>query len=130
MESSGFFFAANKYSTKEFIHSLKIVSDNIYQKIDFNDKQIINRIFEKNFDQIYKFISDIKSLWEKSFEKQNKIKIKIDRELKNLKFSFSEGVQLSNLLKIYYNSNNTKKIIEQNKSTKDNILKIKKILKL
>ena len=76
------------------------------------------------------FVSDIKGLWERKFEKQNKIKIKIEKDLKNLKYTFSEGVQIRNLLKIYYNSNYSKKIIEQNKSTKDNIFKIKKILKL
>ncbi|MAI60714.1 MAG: hypothetical protein CMM92_06820 [Rickettsiales bacterium] len=130
MESSGFFLSANKYSTKELIHSLKIISDNKYDKIDFNNTKNIERLFEKNFDQIMNFILDIKGLWERKFEKQNKIKIKIEKDLKNLKYTFSEGVQIRNLLKIYYNSNYSKKIIEQNKSTKDNIFKIKKILKL
>ena len=130
MESSGFFSSANKYSSKEIIHSLKIVSDNKFEKIDFNDTKIIERIFEKNFDQILDFVNDIEDLWERKFQKQNKIKIKIEKEIENLKYSFSEGMQLRNLLKIYYNSNFPKKIIEQNKSTKDNIYKIKKILKL
>ena len=130
METSGFFSSANKYSTKEVIHSLKIISDNKYEKIDFNNAKNIERIFEKNFDQIIDFVNDIKDLWETKFEKQNKIKIKIEKEIENLKYTFSEGVQLRNLLKIYYNSNYSKKIIEQNKSTKDNIYKIKKILKL
>ena len=130
MESSGFFFSANKYSTKEVIHSLKIISDNMYDKIDFNDTETVEKIFEKNFDQILDFVNDIKFLWERKFEKQNKIKIMIEKELKNFKYTFSEGVQLRNLLKIYYNSNYSKKIIEPNKTTKDNIYKIKKILKL
>ena len=69
-------------------------------------------------------------MWERKFHKQNKIKIKIEKEIENLKYSFSEEIQLRNLLKIYYNSNYQKKIIEHNKSTKDNIYKIKKILKL
>ena len=130
MESSGFFLSANKYSTKELIHSLKIISDNKYDKIDFSNTKSIERLFEKNFDQIMSFVSDIKGLWERKFEKQNKIKITIEKDLKNLKYTFSEGVQLRNLLKIYYNSNYSKKIIEKNKSTKDNIFKIRKILKL
>jgi uncharacterized protein YqgV (UPF0045/DUF77 family) len=130
MESSGFFSSANKYSSKEIIHSLKIVSDNKFEKIDFNNAKSIDTIFEKNFDQVLDFVNDIKDLWERKFQKQNKIKIKIEKEIENLKFTFSEGMQLRNLLKIYYNSNYPKKIIEQNKSTKDNIYKIKKILKL
>ena len=130
MESSGFFSSANKYSTKELIHSLKIVSDNKYEKIDFNNSKNIERIFEINFNQIIDFVNDIKDLWERKFEKQNKISIEIEKEIESLKFTFSEGVQLRNLLKIYYNNNYPKKIIEQNKSTKDNIYKIKKILKL
>jgi len=130
MESSGFFYSANKYSTKELIHSLKIISDNKFDKINFKDTKVITTIFEKNFDEIFDFINDIKDLWEKKFEKQNKIKIEIEKELTNLNYTFSEGVQLRNLLKIYYNSNYSKKIIEYDKSTKDNIFKIKKILKL
>ena len=55
-----FFFSANKYSTKEVIHSLKIISDNKYDKIDFNNTKNIDRIFEKNFDQIIDFVNDIK----------------------------------------------------------------------
>ena len=47
-----------------------------------------------------------------------------------MRIGITLGIQLRNLLKIYYNSNYPKKIIEQNKSTKDNIYKIKKILKL
>ena len=130
MESSGFFSSANKYSSKEIIHSLKIVSDNKFEKIDFNNAESIDRILKKNFDQVLDFVNDIKDLRERKFQKQNKIKIKIEKEIENLKFTFSEGMQLRNLLKIYYNSNYTKKIIEQNKSTKNNIYKIKKILKL
>ena len=102
----------------------------INEKIDFNNSKNIERIFEINFNQIIDFVNDIKDLWERKFQKQNKIKIKIEKEIENLKFTFSEGMQLRNLLKIYYNSNYPKKIIEQNKSTKDNIYKIKKILKL
>ena len=130
MESSGFFSSANKYSSKEIIHSLKIVSDNKFEKIDFNNAESIDRIFKQNFDQVLDFVNDIKDLWERKFEKQNKISIEIEKEIESLKYTFSEGVQLRNLLKIYYNSNHPKKIIEQNKSTKDNIYKIKKILKL
>ncbi len=130
MESSGFFFSANKFSTKELIHSLKIISDNEYEKIDFKNTKKIDRIFERNFDQIIDFVADIKNLWETRFEKQNKIKIKIEKELQYFKYTFTEGVQLRNLLKIYYNSNYSKKIIESNKSPKDNIFRIKKILKL
>ena len=130
MESSGFFYSANKYSTKELIHSLKIVSDNKYEKIDFNNAKNIEIIIERNFDQIIDFVNDVKDLWERKFEKQSKIKIEIEKEIESLKYTFSEGVQLRNLLKIYYNSNFSKKIIEQNKSSKDNIYKIKKILKL
>ena len=35
MEASGFFFACEKYSTKEFIYSIKIISDNEKKKIKF-----------------------------------------------------------------------------------------------
>ena len=42
MESSGFFESSSKYSSKE-IHSLKIISDNESNRIDFNnDNKFIN----------------------------------------------------------------------------------------
>ena len=69
----------------------------------------------------------LKDYGKENLKKQNKIKIKIEKDLKNLKYTFSEGVQLRNLLRIYYNSKFSKKIIEQNKSTKINICKIKKL---
>ena len=49
MELSSFFYSANKYSTKELIHSLKIVSDNKSEILDFNNKKKIKSIFKKKF---------------------------------------------------------------------------------
>ena len=44
MEASGFFLAANKFSTKELIHSLKIVSDNESLSSQTFSKEEIKRI--------------------------------------------------------------------------------------
>ena len=47
-----FFTVVKKSSTKEFIHSLKIVSDNNEQKINFYDKEIINDLILKKIRKI------------------------------------------------------------------------------
>ena len=48
MEVSGFFFGCEKYSIKEFIHSIKIISDNEKEKITFSNKEVINNLIKKN----------------------------------------------------------------------------------
>ena len=52
MELSGFFQTANKYSFKELIHSLKVVSDNKGNPFNYKEKTGIEKLFEakkKNF---------------------------------------------------------------------------------
>ena len=41
MECSGFFESSNVFSSKELIQSLKIISDNQFESIDFNNEQQI-----------------------------------------------------------------------------------------
>ena len=47
MEASGFFFGCEKYSTKEFIYSIKIISDNEKKNKFFFDREIIRNLFLK-----------------------------------------------------------------------------------
>ena len=46
MELSGFYQTANKYSFRELIHSLKIVSDNKENPFKFEEKNKIEKLFE------------------------------------------------------------------------------------
>ena len=46
MELSGFYQTANKYSYRELIHSLKIVSDNRQNPFNYDEKDKIEKMFE------------------------------------------------------------------------------------
>lgn len=131
MECSGFFSSANRYSTKEIIHSLKIVSDNKKEEIKLSDKELINCIFQKNIPKIKKFILDIEKVWELFFKKETYINNKIDNELQKFKYTFSEAIQMKRLLKIfYYSPYCKKKIINPKKSIKVNIKLLRELLNI
>ena len=70
MEVSGFFFACEKYSTKELIHSIKIISDNEKEKINFSDKEIINCLILKKINKIDLFAKRIYNIWSNHFGKK------------------------------------------------------------
>ena len=59
MEASGFFFACEKYSTKEFIYSIKIISDNEKKKLNFFDKEIIRNLIVPKIKEIDMFKKNI-----------------------------------------------------------------------
>ena len=76
MELSSFFYSANKYSTKELIHSLKIISDNKNKSINFDNKRMIKSLFEKNVDQIDCFLKEIKKIWQLFFKNEKEVEKK------------------------------------------------------
>ncbi len=133
MESIGFYQAANKYSTKELINILKIVSDNKKESIDFFDKKKIYNMIIQHRDLIIencKHLNEIKNnilknndgLIKETYEKL------IDKE----KFSFTETQQIKALLKLYFSKNKfmKKNILNKNKDGAYNITKLKEFLKL
>ncbi|MBD23366.1 MAG: hypothetical protein CL572_06895 [Alphaproteobacteria bacterium] len=130
MEASGFFFGCEKYSTKEFIHSLKIISDNEKEKINFFDKNNINNLIKKKIEIIDIFKRSIFSIWTEFFEKNNVIENKIESVLANYKLSFSEKLEFKKWLAIYLNStyNQEDNIIDIKKDFQTNIKKIKEKL--
>lgn len=125
MELSGFFEAANKYSYKELIHSIKIVSDNKYDSIDFKDKKVVERLFSDKSLIFNKFFKIIESLSNDAINNTIMIDRKIDQLIGKVKFTSSENEQAKKLLKlvflkkkkidydIFNNSNNKKEIINQ-----------------
>jgi len=52
MESSGFFAAASRFSTVEFVHALKVVSDNTAADIGALDRKKITALIDDNLDHI------------------------------------------------------------------------------
>ncbi len=129
MEASGFFLAANKFSTKELIHSLKIVSDNESLKFQNFSKGQIKSLIADNIDEILKFVEIIEGTWNKYFLKKKKIEHRIKNDLSKFRKTFSEKNQLYYLLKILYNSPlKNKNVLDFSSSVKENIINIKKIL--
>ena len=102
MELSGFFEAANKYSYKELIHSIKIVSDNKYDSIDFKDKQIVEKLFSDKSIIFNKFFKIIESLLKETLNNTTVIDRKINELIRNIKFSKSENEQVKKLLKLIF----------------------------
>ena len=125
MELSGFFEAANKYSYKELIHSIKIISDNKYDSIDFRDKQTVEKLFSDKSNVFEKFFKIIESLLKDTVNNTTMIDQKVEGIIRNVKFSKSENEQVKRLLKliflkkkqidydIFNQTNNKKKIINQ-----------------
>ena len=102
MELSGFFEAANKYSYKELIHSIKIVSDNKYDSIDFKDKQIVEKLFFDKSTIFDKFFKTIESLLKETVNNTIMMDRKVDELIRNVKFSKSENEQVRKLLKLIF----------------------------
>ena len=72
MEASGFFFGCEKYSSKEFIHSIKIISDNEKKKINFFNKDEVKNMVLNKIEDIDTFIKKLHSTWTNYFEKKKK----------------------------------------------------------
>ena len=130
MEVSGFFFGCEKYTIKEFIHSIKIISDNENKKITFSNKEVIKNLFIKRIEKIDLFKKKIYSIWIDHFGKKKKIDSKIKNTLSNYKLSFSEEIEFKKWLLMYFSKNSNFKtdIIDLNKDFKTNIKIIKKKL--
>lgn len=131
MELSGFFLAANKYSYKELIHSLKIISDNKLQSIDFKDKNKIEVLFEKKKSDFEFFFKKLKKI---SLENKNNIYFDkvVDKLISNIRATKSECEQIKNFMKLNYlrYNNIDKDIFNNENSGKKIIFLLKKKLRL
>ena len=102
MELSGFYQTANKYSYRELIHSLKIVSDN--KKIPFNlkEKDKIEKLFEAKKKYFDIFFEKVLKIWSENITDQKEINLKIEGLLSKIKTTKSEYEQIKKLLKLIY----------------------------
>ena len=130
MEASGFFFACEKYSTKEFIYSIKIISDNEKKKLNFFDKEIIRNLIVPKIKEIDMFKKKIFSFWIDYYGEKKKISEKINNILSNYNLTFSETEEFKKWLIIYFYNEPRKKtnIINLKENFQTNIKNIKKQL--
>ena len=102
MELSGFYQTANKYSYRELIHSLKIVSDNKQNPFNYEEKNKIEELFKakkKYFDLFFDKVLNIRS---ENITDEKQINLKIERLLDKIKTTRSEYEQIKKLLKFTY----------------------------
>ncbi len=102
MESSGFFESSSKFSSKELIHSLKIISDNESNRIDFNNDQQIYKLIEKKLKNIDQFKNEVVKIWEEYYEENQKLEKIIKSLIEKLKPTFYQKHELSKSIKLYY----------------------------
>ncbi len=133
MESSGFFQAANKFSSKELIQFIKIISDNRLNSIDFRNKKEVYDLIIGNKKKIsglcnyLKEVKEIVSIKNKEFIDKQYLDLS-----KKISFTFTEEVQFKSLLNLYYSkySSLKKNAFNKDENAKYNINKLKNILKL
>ena len=132
MEASGFYAAANKYSTNELIHSMKIISDNKIESIDFRNKKQVYKTIYKSVDKIFFFSKEISLLKNEFYSDTLSIDRETNRIFKKINFTYSEKEQFKKILRLYLSRNSKKKIdlINYSDDAKTNIKKLKKYLKI
>ena len=101
MELSGFYQTANKYSYRELIHSLKIVSDNRKNLFNLEEKDKIEKLFEAKKEFFDIFFEKVLNIWSENIAYENQINLKIQTLLSKIKTTRSEYEQIKKLLNLY-----------------------------
>ena len=127
MEASGFFMGAEKYSTKELIHVIKIISDNKDEKIDFSNKKKVYEIIKPNVKLISLYKDDILKIWKKFYFSKITIDKKVKKALENKKLSFYQKKEFSKVLEIYFH--NSEKNSTQTLDFSENLVEKIKLIK-
>ena len=132
MEASGFFMAADKYSTKELIHSIKIISDNKEEKIDFSDKKKLYDIIKPNEKMITSYIENIYKIWKKFYFYKKTIDEKVKKVLQNKNLSFYQKKEFAKVLEYYFlnSEKNSSKTLDFSNNLAEKIKLIKRNLKI
>ena len=130
MEASGFFFGCEKYTSKEFIHSIKIISDNEKKKINFFNKEEVKNMISNKIEDIDTYVKKLYSTWIDYFGKKKIIESTIKKILFNYKLTFSQEEEFRRWLSMYFHQTSNIKIdfLDNKKDIHANIKKIKKKL--
>ena len=133
MESYGFYQSASKYSSKELLQIVKIVSDNQFESIDFKSKEVVYNIIFNHRKLIKELCSFMLNLKKEFYQTNKEI---IENESNNLfaqiRFTFTEREQMKALLSLYFTKYNTlsNNIINFSENAAYNIKKLKEFLKV
>jgi len=133
MESFGFYQSASKYSSKELLQIVKIISDNQFESIDFKNKEAVYNIIFNHRKLINELCTFMLNLKKEFYPTSNEI---IENEVNNLftkiKFSFTEREQMKVLLNLYFTKYSSlhDNMINFSENAAYNIKKLKKFLKV
>ena len=117
------YFSANKFTSKELIFCLKIISDNSKEKLDFNNREEVFNLIYKKITQIDKFIKQILEI-----EIEDFFNFKLENQIKKItsryKFSFSQEIKLKKILhKCNLNNKNIIDLIKKDFKDSDQVIK-------
>ncbi len=132
MECSGFFESARKYSTKELVQSLKIISDNKNKSINFKNKEEVFKLIFYHEHTLKKFLNYLLELKKTYCDYDKYINQQFNLLFDETKFTFTESQQMKSLLKFYFTKFNNldKDLFNLNKNGAFNINIMKKYLHL
>ncbi len=133
MESSGFFEATSKFSSKESIYILKIVSDNKDTSIDFTSKKQIYDIIKKHSSILENFCKHLLHMQTKFLENEDEVYEKESLKVfQKITFTYTEKKQMKSLLKLYFLKNRKFKsnLLDFKKNGSYNIQQLKKYLSI
>ncbi len=109
MESYGFFSVAERFSSREFIFLIKIVSDNQIESIDFFSREKVFRLINRNMENVAKFISNIEETLSNINNHQLNVLLHLNQLQKKFNFSYYQELRVKKLLNIFFSQ---KKIFE------------------
>ena len=133
MESFGFYQSACKYSSKELLQIVKIISDNQFESIDFKNKEVVYNIIFNHRKLIIELCTFMLNLKKEFYPTSNEI---IENEFNNLftkiKFTFTEREQMKALLNLYFTKYSSlhDNMINFSENAAYNIKKLKEFLKV
>lgn len=132
MESSGFFQSASKYSSKELIQIMKVISDNEIESINFFDKEKVYNLIINHKFLIINFCNFLLRIKDDFFLNHQFIDKQYTTLFKEVKFTFTETQQIKSLLLLYHSKNKSmnNNILDYKKDGTYNIKQLKKALNL
>ena len=112
MESYGFYSVADKFSSREFIFLVKIVSDNDIESIDFFSRKDVFELVNQNMGKLTKLITDIQQAFLSINNHQLKVLSCLEELKKKFSFSFNQELKIKKMLYISFSKNKSLSIYE------------------
>jgi len=97
MEAAGIMEAATRYISLEFIHCLKVISDNSTSPIETLNKQKITDLIAKQTDTVEHVLTELVSLTD-TLPDVNTVKVEVERVSQHLHLTVSQRAELEQLL--------------------------------